>query len=166
MKPPKDPMSYMDEIKEAQAEGVANIDLDGIDLPAQLYRDMEALGKAGKNKEAKELYVSSVIDAAVATEEKELIVDWGKPKLRKGGKIRGKQKTEDANIIKKWLYPLLAECEAELPIKKKNKGWVTMYNSVIRKVTKEDLDDPRKKYLTRARIQAWIDEGRPKNLST
>ena len=75
----------------------------------------------------------------------------------------GKQKTAEANKIKQWLYPLLAQCEAELPTKRISKGWKTLENAALRKVTKEDLDDPRKKYLTRYRIQAWIDEGRPKN---
>ena len=70
-------------------------------------------------------------------------MDWGKPKLRKGGKIRGKQKTEDANIIKKWLYPLLAKCDAAIPQKRKQRGWSTLKRKASQELRKNERKHPK-----------------------
>ncbi len=163
MKPPNRSKPSIDEQTQQFISRIDKIDLARLSIQLDKMREFRKLMVAGEFEAADDLYIFTVMDAMLQSDLKEFQGDVIKYANKILGIKRGKQKTEQANEIKKWLYPLLAECEAEFPPERKNRGHVTMKNKAIKKVIKDDLDDPRKKYLTRARIQIWINEGRPKN---
>ena len=139
-------------------------DLNELTMSVSKFKEYRKLMLDRDYANADDLYISIVAGALIKSDRKAFQDDVVKYGYKIMADNRGKQKTEEANKIKQWLYPLLAECEAEFPPERKNRGWTTMKNKAINKITRDNLDDPRKKYLTRARIQTWIDEGRPKFL--
>jgi hypothetical protein len=151
------------------------LDMDPDDIPTTVLqiRTLHALALYGDANAMHLLFMSNVwsickefdLEGAKHRFDQEQLMLRKRTRRRQqaGGDNRGKQKTKDADTIKRWLYPLLAECEAEFPPERKKRGWKTMKDKAIKKVIKDNLDDPRKKYLTRSRIQTWIDDGRPKN---
>jgi len=159
MKHPKDEPNLMEALKQGLEEAVDNIDLNGVRVPAKVMRQIQRLHDSGDHEAAKGLYASSVMDGVSATEEKQQLDEWARSK---GGFTRGAQKADEANRIKKWLYPLLAECDGELPPERRHRGWKTMQTAAKRKLRSKNMDDPRKDLITQDRIQTWIKQGRPK----
>lgn len=159
MKQPKDEPTLMEILRKGLEEAVDSIDLDEIHVPAKVLREIQRLNRSGDFAAAESLYISSVLNGVTAAEEKKLLGDWARSK---GGDTRGKQKADEASEIREWLYPLLAKCDAELPLERKNRGWKTMQAVARGRLNSEIMDDPRKDLITRARVQAWIDQGRPK----
>ena len=151
--------SWLETLKRGLEEAVDVIDLDKVNLPAKVSRQIQRLHSSGEIEAAEDLYISSIMDGVIAADEKQQLVEWARIK---GGFARGAQKANEANQIKKWLYPLLAECDGELPSERKNRGWKTMQDAAKKKLNSEDMDDTRKKLITQARIEAWIEQGRPK----
>jgi len=158
MKHPKHEPTLMEILKLGTEELVDCIDLDEIRIPAKLVRKIQKLNRSGDIEAAKDLYESSVLIGVSAAEEEQFLAEWAR---RKGGVNRGLQKTEEASQIRKWLYPLLAECDQEIPPKSKQRGWRTMQRAARIKITSGKLHYSLKSLITRARVQAWIDEGRP-----
>ena len=161
MKPPKDPTPSSEDQKQKFISSIDKIDLARLSIQLYKMREFRKLMVAGEFEVADDLYISTVMDSMLQSDLKEFHGDVIKHANKVLGIERGKQKTKQANKIKSWLYPLLAECEAEFPPERVNRGWSTMRNMAVKKLTKENLDDPRKELLTRSRIQVWIDEGRP-----
>jgi hypothetical protein len=159
MKNPKDEPDLMEALKRGLEEAVDSIDLDGVHVPAKVMRQIQRLHDSGDYGAAKDLYVSSVMDGVSAAEEKQQLNEWARSR---GGVNRGAQKTREARQIRKWLYPLLTECDVELPAERKQRGWRTMQTEAKRKLNSKNMDDPRKDLITQTRIQTWIEQGRPK----
>jgi hypothetical protein len=162
MKPPKDPRTSIEEQRQKLISHIDEMDLTKFSIQPDKLRKYRKLMLAREYEAADDFYINTVMGAIIESDRKEYYKDVVKFRYKIRGKSRGEQKTNEANEIKTWLYPLLAECEAEFPPERIQKGWRTMRTKAIKKVTKENLDDPRKKYLTRSRIQTWIDDGRPK----
>ena len=165
MKPPKDPKPSIEEQKQQLISKIDTIDLTRWSTELEKMKEYRKLTLLHDNEAADDFYIDIVMSAIIKSDLEEFQKDVENYALLRGGKSRGKQKTQEANKIKKWLYPLLAKCDSELSSDRKNRGCQTMKAAAIQKVIGSNLDDPRKKLITRARVQAWIDEGKPINWS-
>jgi len=159
----KIPKSSSEEHRQKMISLLNRFDLTGLGMSVNELKEYRTLMVDGNYADADDLYIFIVNRALFKADREVFQDDVVKHRRQIKGRNRGKQKTKEASKINKWLYPLLAECEAEFPPERKNRGWTTMRDKAIKKITKNDLDNPRKKFLTRHRIQTWIDKGRPKN---
>ena len=133
MKPPKDPNPSIEEQKQQLISRIDELDLTRFSIQPDKLKKYRKLMLAHEYEAADDFYIDTVMGAIIESDRKEFYEDVVNYARKIGGKDRGKQKTQEANKIKKWLYPLLAECEAEFPPERKNRGWVSMRNKAIKK---------------------------------
>ena len=165
MKLPKDQKPSIQEQKRQLIKQIDKMDLAKFSDHLVKLKEYRKLMAPHANEAADDLYISTVMNAAIKSDRKEYQKDVDRYACIRGGKDRGKQKASEADIIRLWLYPLLKECEAALPPERVNRGWKTLQLAAISKITSGKPNDPRKGLLTRSRIQAWIDQGRPGKLT-
>lgn len=158
----KIPKSSSEEHRKKMIDILNKSDLTKSTMSVDKLKEYRQLMLNGDCAAADDLYIHIVFRALNKDRREIFYSDVVKSRHIAKGKNRGKQKTKEASKINEWLYPLLAECEAEFSPERKNRGWKSLRDKAMKKITKNDLDDPRKKSLTRYRIQAWIDKGRPK----
>lgn len=168
----KTPKSSSEKHSEQMISILNKFDLNELTISVSKLKEYRKLMVDGDYTGADTLYISTVSSALHKSDLKAFRGDIERYALKRGGISRSKQKTEEANEIKSWLYPLLAECDATIPSERKQRGWSTLQRMAKRELTlREEIErqtktnyiDPKIKFITRSRIQTWIDEGRPKN---
>jgi uncharacterized membrane-anchored protein YhcB (DUF1043 family) len=162
------------------------LDMDPDDIPSTVLqiRTLHALALYGDANAMHLLFMSNVwsickeFDLEGAKHRFEQERAWLKKITRRhrqtGAKNSSEKRIKKANKTHKQLYPLLAECNAELAPECKQRGWKTIRRLASRELkkreikkslTKKDYVHPLRKHLTEHHIQTWIRKGRPSKVS-
>jgi hypothetical protein len=149
-------------------------DLNELTMSVSKFKEYRKLMVDRDYANADDLYISIVASALIKSDRKAFQDDVVKHRKKMPGDNRGKQKTEEANKVKKWLYPLLAKCDAAIPQERKHRGWSTLKRTARQELRKNERKHPkhgdrriksvfrnRRECITEYRIQTWINIGRP-----